>query len=168
MRHVLRCVYERGEEPGDALTASDSLSALRRLEQVWRAGKWRAQRGRNAAMLEAACAVRAALQRHACSNIHMWCPGHTLPFNSMADAEAKASLGKPMHDVPSWVARAVTSRPYVYVRHNEGARTLRNGAVRSEAIETSAGWVRQRMYCDMPQIVGVWEAVVVCTAEATI
>ena len=57
MRSVLHRIRNEHAEPGDILIVSDSLGALRSLEQVWREGKYRQRRIRNAAMLEVACAV---------------------------------------------------------------------------------------------------------------
>ena len=46
---------QEGQEPGDVLTISDSLSALRTLEAAWREQTGGPSRRRNACMVEVAC-----------------------------------------------------------------------------------------------------------------
>ena len=115
-------------------------------------------------MIEAACVVRAALQDYGCECIFMWCPGHCIPFNSMADAVAKASLAKPWVDVTSWVAGAVHSRPCVYTREGAGGWALRNGPLHREVMETMGVWVRRELIGQARS--GRWEGVVTCVAQA--
>ena len=64
-------------EPGDDLIVSDALSVLQALERAWRTGRWTGSNRKNAAMIEAACAIRSAMKkRFICECVHMWCPGH--------------------------------------------------------------------------------------------
>ena len=81
-------------------------------------------------MLEVAGVLHAGMCARGCPLTDMWCPGHRIPYNSYADAEAKASVAKPRVDVTEWMLALVESRVVVYVREDDvGRDVVRNGTV---------------------------------------
>ena len=93
---------------------------------------------------------------------------HHIPFNSMADAAAKASLTKDPADVTPWIAKVVRTRPILYVRYDDdnGMWSLRNGTVRREMVETIAPWIHAQLMRHERDGLSGWSEVMRRVAEA--
>ena len=147
----LQAVLRRLEEgeatnaEGDVIVVSDSLSALRELEDAWRSGEV-PPTARGAAMLEAACRIRETLRaRWNVGVVCVWCPGHRIPYNSYADAVAKVSCTKARVDNTRWLVALTRGRTCAYAVQAGERTELRNGTVYREVRKGIQGWVRARV-----------------------
>ena len=107
----LQSVVERADDPARerVLVMSDSRAVLDVIETVWRSGNAARAKSRDrGAMVEAVCALRAALGRV----VFVWTPGHEgVVHNEVADCVAKAHLGTPIEaDATRRVAGGVRTR----------------------------------------------------------